>query len=378
LERVVPTPGFVSGEFHQHATASLDSDVAVADRVLSNVAEGVDFAVSSDHDIVTDFGPVIEELGVRDLIASLTGTEVSPVWGHFGAYPMTPSVERTGRGALPLAYLRDDGSLGWWEATSEMFPKLRDEYGARLIQVNHGRDGGSAYFSSFGWDRAQPIEGLDEGFSLDFDSMEVLNGEDCEQMQDWFALLNQGKRVIGVGNSDTHSVGKPPGYPRNYIPWSGEVQGLTGDQIVDGVLGGDVVVSAIAYMEFEGSELRPGKLEPRGEYELEVRVLTPPWARVDRLAVIRNGVKVEELEIGAAQGEVVDFDGPVTLQADGEQDAWFILLAYSSTDERPSAVYPGRAVFAFSNPFYFDAGGDGLFTPPGAGPIDGAWLPMCR
>ena len=37
-------------------------------------------------------------------------------------------------------------------------------------------------------------------------------------MKDWQSLLLQGKRVTAVGNSDSHSLGRPVGYPRNYLP----------------------------------------------------------------------------------------------------------------------------------------------------------------
>lgn len=381
LERVVDTPGFVAGEFHQHQSPSLDSEVAVRDRVLSNLAEGVDFAVSSDHDTVTDFGPVIAELGIEQELATLVGAEISPLWGHFGVYPLEPRMDATGRGAPPLAWRNDEGEVERVETGEQLIQMARGQFGVELVQVNHPREN-QAYFSSFRFARDAPASEAREGFSLDFDTMEVINGVNCEQLQDWFALLNLGVQVIGVGNSDTHNLSSPPGYPRNYIPAQAATPGeLSAEQILAGVLSGDLVISATAYLEFgpgqpqDPEAARPGRLLPGQGLTVQVRALTPPWATVDRLTVYRNGEEVEELVIGAP-GEVVDYDGEVTLATEGEQDAWFVFVAWNSEDQR-SAVY-GNPVFAIANPFYLDADEDGIFSAPGAQAPEAPVSALCR
>jgi hypothetical protein len=381
LERVMQTPGFVAGEFHQHQSPSLDSEVAVRDRVLSNLAEGVDFAVSSDHDIVTDFGPVIRELGIEQELATLVGAEISPLWGHFGIYPLEVDPDASGRGAPALAWRDQEGEIDRVETGQQLIERARTLYGARLVQVNHPREN-QAYFSSFRFARDAPASEAREGFSLDFDTMEVINGENCEQVQDWFALLNLGARIIGVGNSDTHNLSSPPGYPRNYIPSQAQSPGeLSGDEIVDGVLSGDVVIAATAYLEFgpgqpqDPETARPGRLLPGQSLAVQVRAMTPPWATVDRLTVYRNGVAWEELVIGAP-GEVVDYDGEVELRTEADQDAWFVFVAWSSQDQR-SPVY-GNPVFAIANPFYLDANEDGIFNAPGAQAPEAPVSAFCR
>lgn len=376
LERVVPTPGFVSGEFHQHATASLDSEVPVVERVLSNIVEGVDFAVASDHDIATEFQPVIEELGAQDLIASLAGTEVSPLFGHFGAYPVRADRYLPGRGALILSYKDAAGDVARYENGEELIAAMRDELGAELIQSNHPRDS-TGYFDDFHWDREQPVSSADPGFSVAFDTMEVINGPECEQLRDWFGLLNQGYRVVGVGNSDTHNLSSPAGFPRNYLPAPSDAPAeLTERQIIDGIKSGDSVISASAWLEFAApGGVRPGQLIPGGSIQVDVRALTPPWAEVNHLVVIRNGEVVERLEIGAGEAEIVDFDAPVTLEVGDGGDAWFVIIAYG--DRPASAVYPGRPVFAIANPFFLDLDEDGVFDAPGPGPLPAEGIPFC-
>ena len=46
IQEIIPR-GYASGEFHQHASPSLDSTVAVKTRIESNLAAGVDFMVPS-------------------------------------------------------------------------------------------------------------------------------------------------------------------------------------------------------------------------------------------------------------------------------------------------------------------------------------------
>ena len=47
--------------------------------MLSNLVEGVDFMIPSDHDIIYDYASLIERMGLSHRItAPLTGEEVSP------------------------------------------------------------------------------------------------------------------------------------------------------------------------------------------------------------------------------------------------------------------------------------------------------------
>src|SRR6185503_10623828 len=57
IAHVLDTTGLVGAEFHQHCLGSIDAQVPVATKVMENAAEGVEFAASTDHDVVTDFQP---------------------------------------------------------------------------------------------------------------------------------------------------------------------------------------------------------------------------------------------------------------------------------------------------------------------------------
>src|SRR5664279_4904736 len=62
LQHVVDTPHWVSGDFHVHASPSSDSHVPMRDRVYEFISDGVDMIVATDHNVVTNYAPVIAEM----------------------------------------------------------------------------------------------------------------------------------------------------------------------------------------------------------------------------------------------------------------------------------------------------------------------------
>ncbi len=116
IERVVDTSGFLSADFHIHSAKSFDSSVPMSDRVVSFLVEGVEVMVSTDHDYVADYAPLIAALGLGGEITSVVGDELtggSPVpedptqggvqafpegIGHWNAWPLSryPTNRRNG------------------------------------------------------------------------------------------------------------------------------------------------------------------------------------------------------------------------------------------------------------------------------------------
>jgi hypothetical protein len=116
IERVVDTSGFVSADFHIHSAKSFDSSVPMTDRVVSFLASGVEVMVSTDHDYISDYAPIIDSLGVGTQITSVIGDELTggnPVpedptqggvvafpegIGHWNAWPLSvyPTNRRNG------------------------------------------------------------------------------------------------------------------------------------------------------------------------------------------------------------------------------------------------------------------------------------------
>ncbi len=192
LTQVMPTPGWISADFHVHSVKSVDSDMLLEARVASYAVEGVDLVVSTDHNYVSDYGPTIAALELNDWLASSVGLELTTLeMGHFNAFPL---LLQPG----PVQH----GSFRWFfRPPGELFAQLRalgKDPQKTVVQVNHPRDTILGYFNAFnisgytgeplpkysaiGVDSADlPDGGLSPynaaNFSTDFDAMEVFNGK---------------------------------------------------------------------------------------------------------------------------------------------------------------------------------------------------------
>ena len=89
LPHEVDTGGWMSTDMHLHSTPSFDSGMPIERRVISAATEGVELAVATDHDVATDYGPVIAELMLEPRLAQAIGSEVTTLeQGHFIGFPV--------------------------------------------------------------------------------------------------------------------------------------------------------------------------------------------------------------------------------------------------------------------------------------------------
>jgi hypothetical protein len=239
IGRVVETPGFVVADFHLHALDSPDSEVSREARVASQLAEGIDFFTPSEHDIRVDFQPIVERLGVADLIATATGSEVTTFdYGHFNTWPVTVDPDAVnggsvdwGRAGVPPGM--DFPSFGHYGLSpAELFAAALADPAANLIQINHI----DSFFGRAGLDidtafvppqsHATPASrrldpALVNLFDGGFQALEVWNGNQGiflgQNAGDWFNLMNQGLVRTAVATSDSHEKRTNSGGSRTFI-----------------------------------------------------------------------------------------------------------------------------------------------------------------
>jgi hypothetical protein len=346
LRRVVDTTGYVATEFHQHAGPSPDSPVPLDERLGSMVVEGIEFFASTDHDVVTDYRPLIASLGLEDVIASDPGIEATPfAYGHFQAYPLEVDEDDPTGGAIDWA----QGMQGYAMLPGEVWDALRAR-GAQVIQINHPRStssiaGFQAYFDraglvfdfeqriAFGSPNEQPVP-LDwlrlpldaEMYSDTFDALEIWNGfsttdSDADGviefsrldlvLRDWFNFLSFGKLVAPLGNSDSHTRELDAcGLPRTLIRVSDDsAAGLAGagPEVYASMLGSvqqDLVVTngpMIAVSADGGTTSAIGKrvAATAGTISLDVAVTSAEWVEFDTIEVFANNT-YDPLESGEA------------------------------------------------------------------------------
>ena len=368
LTEELPMSGWSAGEFHQHSAPSLDSDISFEQRILSNIAEGVGFMVPSDHDVLVDYPAMVSQFGYSaDIGAPITGVEVSPRAGHLGAYGMTyaPEDPQGAGGAPPLSKEvtpSEDGSAAVWAIRT--IPELINEArarGAEVVQLNHPRDS-TGYFDTVGFDPTAAEPPVDhEQWTDQINTVEVFNGAGdlCKVMRDWQALLLQGQRITAVGNSDSHSLDRPVGYPRNYLPTSAErAQLITRQEVVEALLQGRSSIGGGAVIELTG-EMRWGDLISGSEVNIPLRLRTPSFTSLTRVVAWYNGREVWSTALSAPAEALVDFDEIVTLQF--EEEGFLIFFAEGPTLEH---VHSGQPTFALSNPLWVDLDGDQEISLP--------------
>ena len=404
LERVLDTSGFLSCDLHQHTFGSIDAPLSHKEKVIENVAEGVELAAITDHDNMTSYDLAIEALGLEGFIKGINGDEVSASGrGHFNIFAPRGTKEELDpfRGARLFAF----------RTIKELVAFVRENVpGVRVVQMNHPRDGLDAYLI---YSRFDPVTGIaygtEELFTDDFDTIEVKDslGEpedfvpesdarisqmaswgsrDIPVLRDFFGFLNMGKTMTAVGVSDAHDKNDGVGYQRNFIKLGTDKPfEVTVDQVLDAILAQKVIVSNGPMIRFKIGE----KEEPLGHTEIvkayggevvvELWVFAASWIDVSRLEIYANG---RPLRLQVVANDVFEFENPENpapfyvplpfgdISGEVERAHTFVHL-YPKTDTYYVFVVKGQgslepvgrgSPFAYTNPVYVDADGDGKFT----------------
>ena len=306
VARVLDTRGYLACDFHQHTMRSLDSGVAMRDRVVADVAEGVEIAVASEHNVASDLEPIVRELHLDREMVSLPGDELtsdalaSP-WGHANVYPLTVDATRP-RGGSP------DLKGGTAHTT---FDEVRRTYGDVVLQVNHPRGGHNGYFDLLGFDPKTGL-GTAPGYDPAFDALEVWNGRNvvarARVLEDFLALLRVKRTVTPVADTDTHGVvGQEAGYPRTYVRVADDAHLDAWDaarsaDLVRGIkVLRDVVLTngPMLRVRVDGVGIGGVVRTARGRaVHVAVTVESAPWIEVDEVSLVRaSGAPVEKKKI---------------------------------------------------------------------------------
>jgi hypothetical protein len=446
LVRSFSTPGWIAGDFHIHSAPSTDSGLPIADRVASCAAEGLDVAVATDHNYITDYAPVIAQNNLDQWLLGIPGMELTTFeMGHFNGYPLKVDPGSTRGGEFVWAK----------QPPQKLFDQLRAlaiDPTNSIVQINHPRQQVLGYFAQFfvDQDTAQPytptgIMGVfapygDEfaaaNFSLDADAVELLTGRRIEDVhtyvapnplppgpfpdpqpvsgtvvvgkdghplfpgvvETWFAMLDRGKRMTGMGTSDSHHLlGDEPGYARTLL-YVGDGKDQLGeysrDDVIGAIRGHHAIVTNAPFIDMKVGTAMPGDdVTMQGQVTVAIHVRAPSWAPVDHLIVYSNSKVISDQPITTG----TDFTTNVMFTPNG--DAWVVaevrgtsnMFPVNSPTEFPpldvgaiiqslssglnltslpltSPLKPPQlhysTPYAITNPIWIDANGDGQWTPP--------------
>jgi hypothetical protein len=366
--------GWVAGDFHIHSQPSTDSGVPIADRVASCAAEGLEVAISTDHNYITDYAPVIARTGLDPWLLGIPGMELTTFeMGHFNGYPLRVDPGSTRGGEFRWAGTPPQG----------LFDQLRAlavDPARGIVQVNHPRQATLGYFAQFFIDQTtgQPYtptgllgifapygdEFRPENYSTDFDAIELLTGSRLEDVhtfrapdplppgpfpdpqpvpgqvvvgadgrpqfpgvvETWFTMLDRGHRATGMGTSDSHHLlGDEPGYARTllYVGAGKDIPGgYTRDDVIDAVRGHHAITTNAPFVEMTagGGQIGDTVVVRGGSVDVAIHVRAASWARVDHLVVHANSRVVADQAIPASQGT----DYQTTVHLDLAVDSWVV------------------------------------------------------
>ena len=383
LVRTVDTTGWISGEFHSHSSPSGDNTSDQRGRVLNLLAEHLEFAPCTEHHRIDTYVPHLEALGVTHLMATCSGMELTgqplPL-NHQNAFPLVYK-PRTQNGGGP--YVHKDPAeqierLALWDSSSE---KLVQQNHPNLVQHAFDKDLDGKADGGFGPEmlgymdviEVHPLDAIFSG--PDINDKGINTGKN--RIHTWLMLLNQGRYIPGVINTDAHYNFHGSGPRRNWIASpTDDPRKIDTLEVVRASERGRVIMSNGPFMlvacrpqPVTRTIAGPGDtvVAPGGEVTLQIGVQCPNWLDIDRVQVLVNGKADPSLNFTRAQNAegfgdgVVKFSHLISLNLDADAHLIVIAVGENSTLGAVMGPFEGKHhPMAVSNPIFIDVDGGGF------------------
>jgi hypothetical protein len=334
LHRAVDAFGWRCVDPHQHAFPSSDSAVSLTDRLTSNLAEGLETVVATDHDVVSaEWHKVAAELRAARPLAVLIGDEIAlDRERHVSVIPSSTSAPHVAILNRPHAGVRAD-------ALAKLAPATVEKWKSGSI-----------------------------------DAVEIWSGKDTTKveavMRDWLALLDRGLPFTAVAGSDSHLIyGQEVGWPRTCFPVAQPSAPIDAEALIGALkrrreallTNGPFVRVAVA-----GKGMGQTAPAPRGRARLDVEIEAAPWIDVKRIEIFINGSRRGKPLPVPPSNKPLRFSGGIDLHV--ERDAYVVVMVSGDVPLSPVLAtdqgQPPATPLAITNPIYLDRDGDGRFTPP--------------
>ena len=363
IRREVPTPRWVACDTHVHTlTLSGHGDCGLDERMVTLAGEGVELPVATEHNRHASYRDAAAKAGVERWFTPVDGNEVTTKKGHYNVFPVRPGA--------PVPDARE-------EDRAKLLEAIRAS-GASIAVLNHPRSVHDKFvpFEPPHFDRSTAADVRGDGY----DAMELVNSgalrtDYMEPYRDWFALLNRGVRVVGVGSSDSHDVSRfIVGQGRTYIAAADEAPGAIDVEAAARALAeGRALVSLGLLVNLRVAErFGVGDLATGlgAEIPVTVTVHGPAWTHVDRVTLYANGIPLrDEAQAGARTGGLkLSFTWRIPKPA---HDVHLVAIATGPAPEglhsplpvpyQPSSTTWVPRVIGSTNPVWIDADGDGAF-----------------
>lgn len=383
LDRVVDTTGWVSADLHSHSSPSGDNTSDQYGRVENLLCEHIEFAPCTEHNRISSYTPHLEEMRLVHLMATCTGIELTgsptPV-NHQNAFPLHhhPHTQNGGGPRASSNPVVQIERLAMWDNASE-----------KLVQMNHPNlhqiygdangDGvpDKGFREMLQWTDVVEVHPLEMIFQ-DIPNNPLSGRRKRIAIFQWLQLLNQGHRIPGVINTDSHYNHHGSGWRRNWFASSTDAPSkISTEEMVREIEEGHIVMSNGPFLSVSGvTEDCPDAAIPgddlaskNGKVLLKVSVQCPNWLDVNRVQVFINGRPSEQhnytrknsQELFGDGDAVVKFDSSLNLTLDDDAHVIVATIGEEMTMENVMGQrYGRRAPIAVSNPIFVDVDGNGF------------------
>jgi len=369
LAREVNTDGYVAADTHIHTlTYAGHGDATIQERMATIAGEGIELAIATEHNHHADYAPVAKETRTESYFTPVIGNEVTTKQGHFNAFPIKAGSR------VPNFQITD------WNL---LLPEIRATPGVRVVVLNHPADSHSGFIPTDP-KRLHPASGEPrDGASWAIDGIEVvtsaaLHSDIMRPYRDWFALLNRGHNIAGIGSSDSHDVNRfILGQGRTYVASkASRPDRIDVQEACDNILAGKVLASMGLLTEaWVDGAYGVGSLAAGSGAEMKVRVRVqgPRWISADRLEIFQDGENVATRAILPAKTGSVKADVTVTLPRP-KHDAWIVAIASgpgvmehywpTARPYQPTRPDWDPRVIGSTNFIRVDGDGDGKYSSP--------------
>ncbi|HCH65587.1 MAG: hypothetical protein CL927_18220 [Deltaproteobacteria bacterium] len=345
LPLAVEPSGFLTLDPHSHASPSVDGKIGMAHRMVTMAANGVQVHIGTDHDHVADYRPLLEPLGLEEVLTSVVADEASPVLrGHTNIFPVSLMGEEPNQGAPR-----------WWEGitdTTSWFADIRAWAGPdAIIQLNHPA-GLTGMLGAASYSLAEGAVRKPDHFAEDFQAMEVLNdGRYGAALELYLDLIGRGYSVTPTGVSDSHSYRGGLGSNLTWAPVGVDAPAsLTDAALARAIREGQTIVSQGPFLDVRVDGTWAPGLTFTGAKLLDVSIVAPSYVQVDTLVLLENGIEVDRVETST--------DASFALSP--LEDAHYVVMASGSNPMWP--VYD-ETPWAMAAAIKIDVEGDG-WEPP--------------
>jgi hypothetical protein len=309
--------GWYRGDLHLHTVHS-DGQRHPGELVTAAHVNGLDFIVSTDHN--TNSANRVWPSCRTEALLVIPGEEVTTRHGHWLAVGLPPHAW------IDWRYAPRDG----------VFPRFAAEV----------REAGGLVVAAH---PAAPLPGSLWEFGFDHvDALEVWNGwwnlDDEVSLRMWQRLLREGRRVVAVGGSDSHTESQPVGSPQTVV----HARELSVPAVLDGLRCGRSYIARSRAVTVELTASCPGATELAGPGQT-LRV--PPETPVTVTAMVTGAAGTNAALITAA-GCVgrATVGGPARTMLRWELDA--ASARFARLEIREAQRRPLGAMVALTNPVW--------------------------